>query len=212
MGSASPSQARACTTTPLSVDRYKLQVTISGETLEKLKLAQDMLSHAIPSGDAAAVLDRALSLLVAELARNKFAATERPRPGRPTAEGSRHIPADVKRAVWVRDLGRCAFVSADGRRCLERRFIEFHHIKPLAVGGEATVPGISLRCGAHNRHEARLFFARDDDGSSIAREPVVAYGEAAVPANSVWTEYQGLRTVNEPGGVSPHIGSTSVTA
>ena len=45
---------------PLSPDRYKLQLTISGETLERLRLAKDMLGHAIPSGDDAAVVDRAL--------------------------------------------------------------------------------------------------------------------------------------------------------
>jgi hypothetical protein len=51
--------------TPLSPDRYKLQLTIGGDTLEKLRLAKDMLSHAIPSGDDAAVLDRALTALLA---------------------------------------------------------------------------------------------------------------------------------------------------
>jgi hypothetical protein len=33
---------------PLSPDRYHLQVTISGSAVEKLELAQDMLSHALP--------------------------------------------------------------------------------------------------------------------------------------------------------------------
>jgi len=32
---------------------------ISGETLEKMRLAKDTLSHAVPTGDDAAVLDRA---------------------------------------------------------------------------------------------------------------------------------------------------------
>jgi hypothetical protein len=57
--------------TPLSPDRYKIQLTISGDTLEKLRLAKDMLSHAVPSGDDAAVLDRALSALLVELAQEE---------------------------------------------------------------------------------------------------------------------------------------------
>ena len=61
--------------TPLSPDRYKLQLTIGGDILEKLRLAKDMLSHAIPSGDDAAVLDRALTALLVDLARKKFADT-----------------------------------------------------------------------------------------------------------------------------------------
>ena len=154
--------------TPLAPDRYKLQVTIGGPTLEKLRLARDMLRHAIPSGDEAAILDRALTVLLAELARAKFAATERPHPARPPSPGSRHIPAEVKRAVWVRDLGRCAFVGPDGRRCGERAFVEFHHAKPYAAGGEATVENIQLRCRRHNDYEARAYFGAAHAGGGGA--------------------------------------------
>ena len=165
---SAPTPARPAVTTPLAPDRYQLQLTIGAETLAKLRLAQDMLSHAIPSGDTAAILDRALTALLVELARKRFAATEKARPGRATAEGSRHIPAEVKRTVWLRDLGRCAFVGDGGRRCQERRFLEFHHLRPYAVGGEATVANCSLRCRVHNGHEARVFFARDADAGAGA--------------------------------------------
>jgi len=144
--------------TPVSPSRYKFQLTIGGDTLEKLRLAKDMLRHAIPSGDDAAILDRALTALLADLAKKKFAAAEQRRPSRDTAPGSRHIPAEVKRTVWLRDLGRCAFVGTHGRRCNERAFLEFHHVQPYAVGGEATVKNIQLRCrlcrARHNRHYA----------------------------------------------------------
>ena len=164
--------------TPLAPDRYKLQCTIDGSTLEKLRLAKDMLRHAIPSGDDAAILDRAFTALLADLARRKFAAAESPQPPRATAPGSRHVPAEVKRAVWVRDLGRCAFVGTDGRRCNERAFVEFHHVRPYAVGGEATVENIQLRCRRHNGYEARAYFdkGRADDGEGVVREPVARYG------------------------------------
>jgi hypothetical protein len=60
--------------------------------------------------------------------------------------------------VWKRDGGRCAFVAKDGRRCAETGGIEFHHIDPYALGGEATVGNISLRCRAHNAFEAEAWF------------------------------------------------------
>jgi 5-methylcytosine-specific restriction endonuclease McrA len=72
--------------------------------------------------------------------------------------GSRHIPAAVKRAVWSRDGGRCAFVSSDGRRSIEQGFLEFHHVRPFAAGGEPTAENIQLRCRAHNGYEANLAF------------------------------------------------------
>jgi len=56
----------------LSPDRYKLQLTIGGQTLEKLRLAQDMLGHALPEDDCAAVVDRALTVLLSDLARRSL--------------------------------------------------------------------------------------------------------------------------------------------
>jgi hypothetical protein len=110
--------------TPLSPDRYKLQLTIGSDTLEKLRLAKDMLSHAIPSGDDAAVLDRALTALLADLARKKFADTRKPGRSRAGNPRARDAAAAVKRAVWVRDLGRCAYIGPSGHRCNERPFVD----------------------------------------------------------------------------------------
>lgn len=153
---------------PLAPDRYRLQLTIGPGTLDKLLLARDMLSHVVPAGDDAAILDRALTALLVELAKQRFAATDRPRPSPGTSPGSRHVPAEVKRAVWVRDAGRCAFVGERGRRCEQRRFLEFHHRRPHAVGGEASVANIELRCRKHNDLEARVYFAR---GGEIEAPP-----------------------------------------
>lgn len=155
---AAPPVGRSATVAPLAPQRYKVQFTARAETYEKLRLAQDLLRHQIPDGDLDQILCRALTVLLEGLARQKFAATDRPRGGRPTAPGARHIPAAVKRAVWLRDGGRCAFVGASGRRCTATGFLEFHHVKPHAVGGESTIDNIQLRCRTHNAYEAELSF------------------------------------------------------
>jgi hypothetical protein len=80
---------------PLAPDRYEIRFTVSAQTREQLRLAQDLLRHAIPTGDLAEVIDRALAALLEDLARKKFAATERPRASRGTAPGSRDIAAKV---------------------------------------------------------------------------------------------------------------------
>jgi hypothetical protein len=130
------------------------------ETHDKLRLAQDLLRREIPDGDPAAIFDRALTLLLADTARKKVGATSSPRPGH-SAPTSRHIPAEVKRRVWVRDRGQCAFVARTGRRCTERAYLEFHHIVPYAVGGETTARNLALRCRSHNVHEAELAFGSE---------------------------------------------------
>jgi len=143
---------------PLAPERYEIRFTASAQTREKLLLAQDLLRHAIPNGDLAQVMDRALTLLLEDLARKKFAATTRPRASRGTARGSRDVAAKVRRSVGLRDDGACTFVSKSGRRCNARAFIQFHHVEPHAVGGETTVGNIQLRCGPHNRYESELFY------------------------------------------------------
>jgi len=64
----------------------------------------------------------------------------------------------VRRTVASRDDNRCAFVGGTGRRCDERRFLEFHHVNPYAAQGKPTVENIELRCRRHNRYEAELFY------------------------------------------------------
>jgi hypothetical protein len=148
---------------PLSPDRFRLQLTIDAETRIMLQEARDLLSHTLPRGDDLAVLKRALRTLLDDLSRNKYAATSRPVAApRPTAPDSRHIPAQVRRAVHERDGGSCAFVGSGGRRCGSRRRIEFHHVVPYMAGGEATIENIELRCGLHNHYESQVFFCHPE--------------------------------------------------
>ncbi len=155
-----PPSARPAVVAPLAPERYKVQFTASAETYEKLKLAQALLRHQIPDGELGAIVDRALTALLADLARKKCAATDRPRVSRGTVPGSRHVPAEVKRAVWLRDGGRCAFVGRNGRRCTEQGCLEFHHVVPYAAGGASTADNLQLRCRAHNGYEAERYFGR----------------------------------------------------
>jgi hypothetical protein len=126
-------------------------------------------------------------VLVADLKRRKFGATSKPRASRVPNPGSDAVPAAVRREVGARDARRCAFVSKNGHRCEERRFLEFHHVVPRAIGGAANVDNIQLRCRAHNGYEVDLFFGpgkrRTKDstraGSAAARE-VPAFASGAI--------------------------------
>ena len=147
---------------PLAPGRYGLQFTVAQGTYDKLRYAQALLGHEVPSGEVTEVLDRALDALIGQLERRKFAATGRPssRPRRPSAN-RRHVPAEVRRAVWQRDGGQCTYVSVAGHRCEARTRLEFDHIEPVARGGQSTVNGVRLRCRAHNQHAAECAFGAD---------------------------------------------------
>lgn len=70
---------------PLSHERYRVQFTADAQLKQKLELARDLLRHAVPSGDWAAIIDRALDLLLEETERRRFGKTSKPRAKRATA-------------------------------------------------------------------------------------------------------------------------------
>jgi hypothetical protein len=144
---------------PLSETRFSLTVTLSRETHGNLRRAQELLAHAIPSRDIAQVLDRALVVFVAHLERKKFGAGASPRKPR-TGGSVRAIRAHVRKAVYDRDGGRCAYVYEDGSRCGSRSKLEFDHVTPLAMGGKSTVENLRLLCRAHNQHAAEQAFGQ----------------------------------------------------
>jgi hypothetical protein len=152
---------------PIAPERYKVQFTVSKDTYDKLRRVQDLTRHRIPHGDPAIIFDRALTILLADLERKKLAAAKRPRAAAVASTTSRHVPAAVKRAVWARDNGRCAFVGGLGR-CNETGFLEFHHVVPYAAGGETSVGNLELRCRAHNVYEADRYFG--GTGTLFVRE------------------------------------------
>lgn len=148
-----------------NTEQYLLKVILDNELHDKLRYAQALLSHAVPSGDVAQVLRRALDALIPQLEKRKFGAIARKRPRRTVrpypSTRTRHIPAHVRRAVWERDQGRCTFVGTTGHRCNAMTFLEFDHIKPHSRGGRPTVEGTRLRCRAHNQYEAERVFGSD---------------------------------------------------
>jgi len=70
--------------------------------------------------------------------------------------------------------------NPNGRRCGERRFLEFHHDDPWGVGGQPTIDRVRLLCRAHNGHEAEVFYGpgrrHGRGGADVAGEARAGYG------------------------------------
>jgi hypothetical protein len=128
------------------------------QTRDRIRYLQALLSHAIPSGDISQVLDRALDLLTEQVEKRRFGTGSGPRQRR-TAGRTGYVPANVRHAVWNRDLGRCTFVGANGHRCNSEGFLEFDHVDPRHR--EDTANGLRLRCRAHNQYEAERVFGTE---------------------------------------------------
>lgn len=163
-------QPRAPDPRPIAPERFRLSVTLSQEGYARLRQLQALWAHRVPDGDPALIVEKALQALLEQSLKEKASQTKRPREPRETTantprveeekNASRTIPAAVRRAVWARDEGRCAFVSATGHRCATDRCLEFHHVKPWARGGTHGVDNIELRCRAHNQLQAERDYGR----------------------------------------------------
>jgi hypothetical protein len=104
--------------------------------------------------------------------RDKNKKQKQPAKAASTSPESRHIPAREKEAVWVRDQGRCTFVSPDDRRCNSTHRLQFdHHPIPFARGGPSTADNLRLLCAKHNRYTAEQIFGKRDYKKQPAAGP-----------------------------------------
>lgn len=86
---------------------------------------------------------------------------EAPSDRRPKARPRPAIPAAIRREVWARDGGQCAWRGSDGRRCESRWQLELDHLVPVALGGMTSAANLRLACRAHNTVHAEQVFGRD---------------------------------------------------
>jgi hypothetical protein len=143
---------------PLTADLRRLHVTVSKTFLAKLDAARDALSHSNPGATMEEILEAGLDLFL-ERARKRRGVVAKPRKEPPPSDpASDHIPAHVRRAVWIRDGGRCQWKMADGTICGSTFRVEFDHVHPRALGGPSTVENTRLACRGHNQLAARRVF------------------------------------------------------
>ncbi|WP_242344479.1 HNH endonuclease [Anaeromyxobacter terrae] len=158
---------RRSETVAVTESHWSLRVTLDRACKEDLETLRCLLSHKIPDGDLAAVLHEAIRCAIDKHGKRKGAVvperkTKRPEPmaaASPAATST--IPAIVRRAVWRRDGGRCAWVGPDGCRCSSRWKLELDHIQPAALGGPSTIDNLRLACRAHNLLHAERIFGRE---------------------------------------------------
>jgi hypothetical protein len=139
---------------PLDADQRRLHLTVSKRFLAKLAAAADALAHTRPGATEEELLEAGLDFLLARAAK-RHGLVERPRDTREPANPA-HVPAAVRRAVYLRDGGRCQYRLASDELCGCTRHLQYDHVPPLALGGTSTVDGVRLACQAHNLLAARL--------------------------------------------------------
>jgi hypothetical protein len=170
--------------------QYQVQFSTTEEHVQLIERAKALLARRAPGKSLGELHLQAMKLLVATLEKQRFAVTERPRqePPAPRQRG-RHIPANVRRAVFERDGGRCSFVDERGERCRETHCLEFHHRQPFGKQGPHTVENVTLHCSSHNALAAEFDFGPEHMAerrdplwhTSLASEERARLREVAAP-------------------------------
>ena len=158
---------------PLATKTLKVELPV--EDYAKLEKLQSLLSHR--GQGKAGTLAGVLALLIEEgldkhdpvriEARSErrrtasfgapqvmsAAAEQRAKSPAPVAGSSRHIPAAIKRRVWLKDGGKCA--ESD---CGATKYLHYDHVQPFFLGGEHSVRNLRLLCSAHHGAVTREVF------------------------------------------------------
>ncbi len=188
---------------PIAPGRYKVQFTATADLREKLVRLQSLMGGTAAEGDLAAVIEAAVTEKLQRLEARRGARVAKPRKtlrGTDTRPRARHVPAAVRRAVRERDKGQCRFVGRDGRRCSERRHLEFHHRHPFGMGGDHAVDNVQLMCRTHNRYVGEADYGKShyrpapQRGAEAGHCQPVALAAAVLPQPS---------SLSFPGGPLP---------
>ena len=71
---------------------------------------------------------------------------------------NRTIPSYLRKYVWERDKGQCAYVNHETkRRCSSRHLLQIDHIQPFSLNGETEPKNLRLLCAGHNRFRSEKF-------------------------------------------------------
>jgi hypothetical protein len=139
---------------------------------ERYQLVVHVDEAAVTGGDGACALEDGPALApetARRLACDASIVDLRERSGEALSVGrkTRTIPPAMRRALQARDRG-CRFPG-----CENRRFLDGHHVRHWARGGETKLGNLVLLCRYHHRcvHEGDYSIVQQADGSLSFRDP-----------------------------------------
>ncbi|MEK7790755.1 MAG: HNH endonuclease signature motif containing protein, partial [Deltaproteobacteria bacterium] len=149
--------------------RVKIEFCADEGLAGKIERAKEILRHKFPEGKFEDIFNQALEDMLEK--RDPMRKVERlekrksenglrcgSEPEKSEKFLSRYIPQEIKRKVWERDGGQCAYESPNGKRCNEKGFLQLDHVEPFALGGKSTEENLRILCAQHNRWRAQTTF------------------------------------------------------
>ncbi len=159
-------------TRPAGRGKTEIHLVVDEATLETLEKIKGLLAHSHPQMGWGELLDfiaktawekldpsREPAHKTKSVLKNESAETQSA-PALPTSAVHREkMSAVLKRAVWKKSEGQCAYADPlTGRVCGSRRFLQIEHLQPVALGGKNELSNCTLRCSVHNQLTAIQVF------------------------------------------------------
>jgi len=146
---------------PVAEDRLEFRIGISKKLHEKMIRIQDLESQRLRRAvslektlDAMAdvYLEKKDPVIKAERVLKKLSIVRRTnQPINSNIPNRVPISAVIQHEVRLRDQGQCVHQDLKGIRCINKRWVELHHIRHRAEGGLNTTENLVTLCSAHHR-------------------------------------------------------------
>jgi polyhydroxyalkanoate synthesis regulator phasin len=136
---------------PVAETLSELKVGVNKETEKDLSQLKEILSQKLRRP---ASLSDVIAWMAKEC-RKRFDPTQQKTISsgnkKPLRPGRHAVRITTKREVFQRENMQCTYVSSDGRRCQQKRWLHLHHELPVARGGLNTADNLRLLCQAHHQ-------------------------------------------------------------
>jgi 5-methylcytosine-specific restriction endonuclease McrA len=145
--------------------KKKLEFYASPELLEKLERLKGLLAHKNFDGDLCTLVELLVDKMLESIEKKVTPRTQEAKQEAPKEAEGRHVPAELRRAVWGRAGRKCEYVDKrTGHRCESTHALEVDHIHPFALGGATSLANLRLLCSGHNKYRGTVTFGRRESG------------------------------------------------
>ncbi len=135
---------------PVAENSSELRVTVDSETEANIKALQDILSQKLKR---AATLSEVIAWMAKGMREKHDPIKKAERSISLGNPENGKMTAGLRHRVNKHYDSQCSHVSADGRTCQEKRWLDMHHIVPRSQGGKHTFENLRILCKAHHQYD-----------------------------------------------------------
>ncbi len=132
----------------------RVEMTLSKDQFEKIKAAQELLSHLLTSDNLPEFLELVSDKIIKQKAGVRFKEQSTESSTATVAVNNRAIPLPIRKKEMLSQKC-CQFKDKEGNQCQSRWQLQVDHIRPRWAGGSNEIENLQILCSQHNRLKYR---------------------------------------------------------